>query len=380
MSPMSSAHHNNTDYNDLPNPFITLAGEHILSASDWLEKRRPELLELFRKHIYGRAPLDKPGSLRFSIQKEMRGALGGIADIQQINILFDGRGERGCIQLLLVTPRAALHPIPCFLLINNRGKESIEPGDIRSTPFLPLERILARGYAAAAFDVADVDPDEHDGFHNGVHGIFDPPDLPRPPDAWGTIAAWAWGASRVMDYLETDPRLAHDCIAVLGHSRGGKTALWCGAQDERFALAISNESGCTGAALARGATGETIRQINEAFPHWFCSAYRRYNDRPDLLPVDQHLLLALMAPRRVYVASAQADAWADPKNEFLACVYASPVYRLFGLQGLESYEMPAVHQPLHAGYIGYHLRAGEHDLTVYDWERFMDYTDRHWNV
>lgn len=363
----------------LPDPLVMLNGERVNTVEEWIEKRRPEVLELFRRYVYGRVPIDRPQKLRFTILEQVDNPLKATAFCKQVEITFEGPGGAGCIHLLLFTPKSASSPRPCFLLINNRGRETLDPEDFQSTPFWPVERILARGYATAAFDVSDVDPDEDDDFHNGVHGIFDPPTRPRAEDAWGTISAWAWGASRAMDYLETDPLLAHDRIAVIGHSRGGKTALWCGAQDERFALAISNESGCTGAALARGTTGETIRQINTAFPHWFCRAYRQFNDDPEHLLVDQHLLLALMAPRRVYVASAQEDAWADPQNEFLACVYAEPVYQLFGLPGLGIRQMPPVHTPQHSGYIGYHLRAGSHDLIEKDWDYFMDYTDAHWN-
>jgi pimeloyl-ACP methyl ester carboxylesterase len=300
----------------------------------------------------------------------------GNATRKQVRITYHGPGGEGALNLVLLIPNGAKKPAPCFLLICNRpAAENIDPTRKVKSPFWPAEEIVARGYAAAAFFNGDVAPDKYDEFKSGVFAIYDTP--PRAADAWGTIAAWAWGASRAMDYLVTDPAIDGQRVAVIGHSRGGKTALWAGAEDQRFAMVVSNDSGCTGAALARGKTGERIADINRVFPHWFNENYKGFGGREDALPVDQHMLCALIAPRLLCVASASEDAGADPKNEFLAAFYASPVFRLFGLEGLTSAVMPQAEMPLHDGHIGYHLRSGKHNLTEYDWNCFMDFADQH---
>ncbi|HWI56293.1 MAG TPA: prolyl oligopeptidase family serine peptidase [Bacillota bacterium] len=361
---------------DLPDPLTTRSGEKVSSVELWQTKRRPEILELFRENVYGRMPVRRPEKLQFEVTESTPEALEGKATRKQVKIAYQGPGGEGAIRLVLFIPNDSPKPAPCFVLICNRGPENIDPTRKVKSPFWPAEQIVARGYAAAAFLNADVALDKNVHFTNGVHRIFDPADG-RKADSWATIAAWAWGASRVLDYLETDRAIDAKRVAVVGHSRGGKTALWAGAEDERFAMAVSNESGSTGAALARGKQGERIRDINKTFPYWFCDNYKRYNDREEELPVDQHMLVGLMAPRLVYVASATEDAWSDPRNEFLAAVHAGPVYRLFGLQGLNTDVMPKAESPLQAGSIGYHLRTGKHNLTEYDWARFMDFADKH---
>lgn len=362
---------------NLPDPLKTEAGQQVNTADQWRQKRRPEILELFRTHIYGRMPIGRPKTLKFVNKETNENAMGGAATLKRIDIGYSGPGGKGVIRLGLFVPNRARKPAPAFVLICNRGPSNIDMTRSKKSPFWPAERIVERGYVAAAFCNADVDPDKHDGFKNGVHGIFDPKDKPRSADAWGTIAAWAWGASRVMDYFESDPDVDAKRIGVVGHSRGGKTALWCGAEDERFAMAISNNSGCTGAALTRNKKGESVGRINKGFPHWFNTNYKKFKKRVDELPIDQHQLIALMAPRLVYVASASKDRWADPEGEFLSCVHASPVYRLFGLKGVGATKMPPVEQPLHTGHIGHHIREGKHNLTEYDWDRYMDFADKH---
>lgn len=364
---------------DLPDPLTTSAGAKITTAEAWQKERREEVLELFRTHVYGRAPVGRPAEMKFETTETTRGVMDGMATRKLVTISYRGPGGEGAIRLVLFVPEKVAKPVPCFLLICNRGPENIDPTRKVRMPFWPAEQIVARGYAAAAFLNADVAPDRKDTFKSGVFSIFEKAGAPRPPDAWGAIAAWAWGASRVLDYLETDPDIDGKRVAVVGHSRGGKSALWAGAADERFAMTVSNDSGCTGARLIRHEQpgSESIARINSYFPHWFAANYHAYGGRERELPLDQHMLLALLAPRLGYVASASADTWADPQGEYLSCFYAGPVYRLFQRETVPGKILPAPDSPLHEGSIGYHLRTGGHGLTEYDWKCFMDYADQH---
>lgn len=385
---------------ELPDVLTTEAGEKVTDVETWRNVRRPEILELFREHVFGRAP-GRPAEMNFRVVSEAP-ALDGAAMLRLVDVCFSEKPGGSCMRLEIYLPAGAAGPVPVFvgvhLIYPETGspmpgyplKEKIDAfwkyaykksGDEK--PPKPIGRlpgrklpgyIMKRGYAYANITPESFAPDDPVTFAGGVIGEFTDMEN-RPADAWGAIGAWAWGISRAIDYFETDPDIDHTRIVSIGHSRRGKTSLWAGAQDQRIDIIISNNSGCTGAAISRRKFGENVMAINDRFPHWFCLNYRKYNGREETLPLDQHMLVALAAPRPVYVASAADDLWADPKGEFLGALHAEPVYKLFGQPGLGVTEMPAVNDPV-GNTIGYHVRAGKHALTDYDWLRYLDFADR----
>jgi (4-O-methyl)-D-glucuronate---lignin esterase len=363
----------------LPDPLVCADGSRVSSRKEWELKGRPETLELFRKFVYGRSP-GRPSEVRFDLIAADPQAMEGKATLKRVKITSIDAGRSFSFEAALLVPNGARGRVPAFLLINNRAESSADPSRRQKDGFWPAEDIISRGCAAAVFRTNDVDPDKKEvtARAGGVRAVWPAGGGKPGEDAWATLGAWAWGASRVLDYLQTDPAIDPKKVAVVGHSRGGKTALWAGAQDERFSVVISNDSGCGGAALSRRRFGETVEAINRGFPHWFCESFKQFNGREDDLPVDQHQLMALIAPRGLYVASADADFWADQRGEFLSLAHASPVYALYGHKGLQPDEMPPLDTPAVGGRVGYHIRRGVHNLTPYDWARFMDFGDRFW--
>lgn len=392
---------------ELPEAFKTEEGRDVSTAQQWREQRRPEILKIFAREMYGVAP-PAPQRIQAELVSREDNALDGKAIREEIDITLAAGDPPLTMRMLVYRPKEKVH-VPAFLTLNFGGNHSInaDPGISLNTNWMrnrtdrgyvdnkatertrgtasarwPVEMIVDRGYALATIYYGDIDPDFDDGFKNGIHGYFyEKAQEQLRPDQWGSIAGWAWGLSRALDYLESTESIDAARVAVMGHSRLGKTSLWAGATDERFALVISNNSGCGGAALSRRRYGESVKRINTSFPHWFCDNFLKYNHNEDELPVDQHLLIAAIAPRPVYIASAVGDQWADPTGEFLSAKYADPVYRLLGTDGLGGKKAPEtspeIDEPLKTGTIGYHIRSGKHDVTDFDWQQYLDFADLH---
>lgn len=384
----------------LPDVLTCNNGELVTSAKQWEKQRRPEVMEYFLSQVYGRTPKDKI-KVTYETLSEKKYALQGKATCKQVKFRFSNGTKMVEAILLMYIPNHLKGKIPVFVAYNFKGNASTTPDEevyyspsfalLKENGMKPDERrgnqasrwcydkIIARGYAVATMCYHDIYPDKEGMGKYSVAALFpgyNPVSV--APDEWQALGAWAWGSSRIVDYLLTQKWVDKDKIAIMGHSRQGKAALWAGAQDTRFRVVISNDSGCGGAALSKRAFGETVGRITSVFPHWFCPAFNRYTNKEAELPFDQHELIALIAPRYVYVASAEEDLWSDPHGEFLSAYHAGRVYELYGLQGLGTDVMPGIHQPIMKA-VGYHIRAGKHDVTDYDWERYMDFCDMHFH-
>ncbi len=381
----------------LPDPLVMMGGERVTSREQWFHQRRPELKRLFQFYMYGFAPPAPSGGA--TVERQDRNYFGGKATKKEVTISF-GPPDTPRIHLLLVVPNHRKGPAPVFVGMNFCGNYALvnDPTIPLPTawlyPHLPgvkdnhateagrgsqidvwaLEQSIDRGYAVATFYSGDVDPDRPD-VREGVQPHFRKPGEKPGPHDWGTIAAWAWGISRAVDYLVTDKDLDRERIAVVGHSRLGKTALLAAALDERIALAIPLQAGCGGTAPSRGKVGESVKAINTAFPHWFDATFKEFNDCPERLPFDQNCLVALVAPRPVLFSNATEDTWANPAGQFEVLRAADPVYRFLGVEGLEAKEMPEPGK-LVASRLGYYIRPGKHSMTRGDWKVFLDYADR----
>jgi hypothetical protein len=385
---------------ELPDPLVSFGGERIRTKEQWISQRRPELKALFQHYMYGYFPVP-PKEIEARVVREDANYFGGKATKKEVTIAI-GPADAPTIELLLVVPNHRQGPAPVFVGENFCGNHTLvdDPAVALPRAWMPqhcpgsadhratdagraaqvdvwnLEQSIDRGYAVATFYCGDVDPDKPD-FSDGVHPLFASDGTTQPgPHTWGTIAAWAWGIGRAVDYLVTDKDLDATKIAVVGHSRLGKTALLAAAMDERIALAIPHQAGCGGTAPSRGKVGESVERINTSFPHWFADEFTSFNAQVERLPFDQHSLVALVAPRPVLFSNAVEDEWANPAGQFAVLRAADPVYRLLGSDGLAADRPPETGRLIDST-LGYYIRPGKHSMTKGDWKEFLDFADKH---
>jgi hypothetical protein len=385
---------------ELPEVLTMLDGRAVTSPEQWRAERRPELAALFQHYMYGYFP-PAPAKVDVAVRRTDPKALGGKATLKELTLSW-APAPMPSIHLLVVVPNARSKPAPCVFGLNFNGNHAVLPDPQIKLPMVwlreqkgrteknratdagrgtdtatwSIEASIDRGYAIATFVNADIAPDKHD-WNEGIHRHYFKEGQKEPgPTDWGTIAAWAWGLQRVVDYLVTDPAIDAKRLACFGHSRNGKTALLATAYDERIALAIPHQAGCGGTAPSRGKVGEQVRQINKGFPHWFSDTFVRFNEQVEKLPFDQNGLVALCAPRPVLFSNAVEDQWANPDGQFQVLQAAEPAYRLLGVEGLEAKSVLKVGDALSSGRLGYWIRAGRHSTTPEDWKIFLDYCDK----
>ena len=385
----------------LPHPLVFNNGKKLKSVKQW-PGRRKELLEMMTSQMYGTAP-PKPVKMDFEVFDEDKNALNGKATRKQVTIRIEEKGKEARFDLLIYIPNQVKAPVPAIVGMNFIGNQAVnkDPGIKLTTAYVEnsrmfpcgtdgrateacrgvnasqwaLDSILARGCALVTFYREEVASDrKEEMFKTGVHILY--PELQEREDNFSTMAAWAWAYSRAMDYLETDKSIDPKKVSVFGFSRLGKAALWAGATDTRFTAVLSNESGAGGGKQFRRGIGENIRRLCTVFPHWYAKSFRQYMDKDTLLPFDQHFVLALIAPRPVYLATARGDVQADPEGEFATAVAADGVYKFLGTKGFSGRTFPALNQPAYEQ-IGFHIRPGGHDVTTYDWIQFLNFSNLH---
>ncbi|MFA5554397.1 MAG: acetylxylan esterase [Phycisphaerae bacterium] len=346
----------------LPDPLTLQNGQKVTDANTWQKQRRPEIIKLFEENVYGKTMVGRPKDMTFKLTKADPNAMNGKAVAKDITIYFTGKETDPNMKLKVLLPKSQT-PVPAFVVIG----------------WGPTEIIINRGYGLIVYNPWDVDLDKPNSYDKSIRKFFAKHGRNQPePNEWGAIGSWAWAASRAMDYIETDPDIDESKIALFGFSRYGKTAMWAGAQDERFALIISGQAGCGGANLVRRRYGETIASITGWASYWFCPNFKKFANRENDLPVDWHMLFALMAPRPVFVHSAKYDYWCDPKGTFLAAKHAEDVYNLFGKKGLGDIDMPPV-KTLVGDTVVYYLRDGGHGADNSDWKQFLDFADKNFD-
>lgn len=387
----------------VPNILFTESGILISDVKTWQSIRRPEIFSMLSQFMYGKSPLHLINTY-WQLYSVKKNSLKGYALRKEIDIRRKDKPD-AFFRLIIYYPkkRAFCHKTPVFLGLNFYGNHTItKEDDISITDSWipansithgrkadclrgvdasawPIIYLLENGFAVATAYYGDIVPDRKDGKEIALRKWFTSAEIKNIKlESWGAIDAWAWALIRAIDYICQDEDLDKTRVALFGHSRLGKVALWAGAQDERFSIVISNNSGCCGASLSKRRFGETIEQLNTSQPHWFNDKFKLFNNKEDALPFDQHFLIAMIAPRPVYIASAQLDLHADPYGEFLAAKFASSVYELFGLPGLPVKNLPEANRPV-MGTIGYHIRKGYHGIKYFDWQQFIKFADMHFN-
>ncbi len=387
----------------LPDPLVLANGARVASADQWLKERRPEILKSYREQIYGHVPANAP-AVTWTVAETNAGARGGTAVMRRVTGRMGSKPDGPRMNLTVYLPAKASGPVPLLLSITF-GFPAARPGTAKAgqppaktqekaTPakpaagprpgaggFDPVAEVLGRGWGYASLPYGEIQPDRADRFSEGVIGLTLKEGQKRPAaDEWGTISAWAWGISRAIDYLQTDPAVDARRISITGASRLGKTVLWAAAQDERVAAVFSVVSGEMGAALIRRDWGETLDDMAQNFPWQFAGSLQQWVGRWDELPVDQHMLISLCAPRPVYVNGGLTDQWSDPKGEFLALVAAGPVYRLLGGKDLGVTDLPPLDAPVITGELGFHYHSRGHMAVPADWKAYLDFAERHFQV
>jgi len=366
--PFAGKAQNEANYDESKVPSYTLPelltlqnGKKVTDAKTWMKERRPEILQLFATNVYGKTMVGRPAAMTWEVTGEKR-THNDSAIEKTVAIYFAGKKDGPTMDLKIVLPAGAKKAVPVFLIPAWGNDEAY---------------LIAHGYGSVVFTPWQVELDKKDKYDSSIRKFYAQPGQDKAkPDEWGAIGAWAWAMSRAMDYLETDKAIDAKKVCIMGFSRYGKVAMWAGAQDQRFAIVVSGESGCGGAVIVRRGYGETLRIINRNFPYWFSDNFKAFNEHVNDLPVDWHMMIALMAPRPVYVATAEGDQWGDPKGSFLSAKYAQPVYDLFKEKGVGVESMPPIETPV-GDFIGYHNRMGKHGITRYDWEQFVQFADRH---
>ena len=363
----------------LPDPLVLQNGQPVRDADTWFKQRRPELLRLYKAEIYGRVPERAP-QVTFAVVETDPGVMNGTAVRKEIVGHFGDKPDGPAVHVHLYLPAKAAGRVPVLLHLLFFGDPPADAanGLRRFSEIGPVADILAHGYGYATFRYTEVQADSADTYQSGVIGLTLAPGRAIPAaDEWGAISAWAWAASRVLDYFETDPAVDARHVALIGHSRLGKTALWAGAQDPRFALVFPSCAGEMGSALSRRDYGETVDDMAVNFPWWFAGNFQKYPGHWNDLPVDAHLLIALNAPHPVFITGGTQDQWADPRGEFLAAVAAGPVYRLLGKKDLGTSDGPPLDTPLITGDLGFLYHTGAHTIAPADWNAFLAFAEKY---